>query len=1175
MLRTLPLLIVLLLTACAGSSSSTAPRERPAAPPLHEVRVLLVAQERPSLFRLDSRVSALLSGSRISVSSHASLDDLTPGVLAPYDLVVLYQHRMVPRLTPAIRRGLAALRSHAEAGGGLLVTKDLYSRRGRGFYQALLGPLGAEMLHEQLVERDPRYTRHLATLKAPAGLFAWTDALVRGHPVTRGVRGLYYSVGRWQPGEPGTLPLRVDGSWTVLARGRASAASVTSRPTGFDPAVMSAGQGSYGASPPLLAVRALGKGRVALWPTLASFTLLDGYSPVLEEGLVMGSSQKHRPSDGARLLTNLMRWLAPRTPPGKPAHAPPDAGAGSGAAATPRARSPALTWGRRTGVIRPAGARGFKGIIGVFSRLSGGRDSPAELMAAARAAGYDFIAFAEDLSQLKPRGWRSLLEQCRQGTTSRFTAMPGLRYRGADGDPFIVLGAMEYPPASWADPRVPGKKILHNGTVRMALDPVPAIIYLPLPANRRPARLHGAFFGHALEVWRGDKRLVEDLDGYLSLQREGLGLFPTAVHLVDSAEQVARAARGRGLQAWIRADRPEQLLDSVQGLSGARGHYFRAGFASSGPEIVAFTATNWGTSDLTQPGRERFRLQLRVRAGQGLAQVRLLDEGRLHRRFLPGGAKEFSTWLDGNHDRQHAFVVVATDLKGQRAVSWARTIRVQELHTGMSGDNLNDLGLMGKVQLDRGRVRLRGTELVARLAAPGVFRQLAALAAEDPAGAGRVRAPGRHASMQRSLLVSRFGAITEHTLDRLWSGPGLPGIAHATPVVDNPNYSGVIRRIRLARLPPGPDVELRELTVTLKRPLRMRQSPGVVLATSASRGLAAGQQDQVIFPDGAGGHKIWRPTRAQGRQSRVVRLLPGDFVGAFPQLTAVFALDKPLYALVAREFDAGRGKLAAHPVRRSSTVIQVGLGQRGQVLPAGAVLRARLALLTLPRAENGQYPWWPGHRDFWPTAELAHKVRAGLGLSGPPTYLIKPTVGRLTGSGLLLRLASSGGGFSAEVSRSDAPLPLPALLSGLNPRWSAVLWYRGDNRILSTEWPPGWFKGVPRHHRYVRLRQHLDPIYPLGVGQDGVALLQLDLHDGDRDLFAGHPVTCDRADFPLGFLYDSAHKTAEVEVHNPTDRAARVKVRPGQGFDLFGDFSREVKVDSGKSIYFKLQLVKP
>ena len=55
-------------------------------------------------------MSALLAANRITVTSHASLDDLTPALLAPYHLVVLYQHRMVPRLTPAIRRGLAALR---------------------------------------------------------------------------------------------------------------------------------------------------------------------------------------------------------------------------------------------------------------------------------------------------------------------------------------------------------------------------------------------------------------------------------------------------------------------------------------------------------------------------------------------------------------------------------------------------------------------------------------------------------------------------------------------------------------------------------------------------------------------------------------------------------------------------------------------------------------------------------------------------------------------------------------------------------------------------------------------------------------------------------------------------------------------------------------------------------
>lgn len=232
----------ILLAACSGSTRDVAPASPPTPPP--RVRVLLVAQERESMFQPSPAVSAWLGQERIRVSSHRSLEDLTPALLRPYQVVVLHQHRLAPSLTPAVRRGLAALRDHAAAGGGLLVTKDLYSRRGAAFYQALLGPLGAEVLQEQLVEQGPGFTYRLKSLGSTANLFAWTDALTAGHPVVQGVRGLYYSVGRWEPGEPGSLPLKVSRAWTVLVRGRPTAVSLASRPTGFDPTADSVGPGT-------------------------------------------------------------------------------------------------------------------------------------------------------------------------------------------------------------------------------------------------------------------------------------------------------------------------------------------------------------------------------------------------------------------------------------------------------------------------------------------------------------------------------------------------------------------------------------------------------------------------------------------------------------------------------------------------------------------------------------------------------------------------------------------------------------------------------------------------------------------------------------------------------------------------------------------------------------------
>ena len=1106
------------------------------------------------MFRLEQRIAAELKREGMRVGGHASLQDVTAELLAPYHVVVFYQHRMVPALTPTVRRSLDALRAFVREGGGLLVTKDLYSRRGATLYRALLSPMGAGVLHEQVVEGDPSMVRQLSTLTAPAGRFAWTDAIARGHPATRGVTGLFYNIGRWEPGEPGSLPVKVDSAWTVLVSGRPSASTRVSRPTGFDPVKDNRGPGSFTRSPPLLAARPLGKGRVALWPTLASFTLLDGYSPVLEGGLVMRPGQRGaKPSHGARLTYNLLRWLAGDAP--APGPSPP--------LLTARFK-PVPAVKRRPGKRRPrvrSPGVAHRGLIGAYSRHSGGRADPGQLIAAARKAGYKFIAFAENLDRLSPHSWDQLKRTCAAASGQGFAAIPGLRYRGADGDSFIALGPIPYPPAAWADPRTPGKKILHNGTLRMALEPVPPMIMLPFPHNHRPARLHSSFYGFALQVWEHGKLQVADQATYLQLQREGLSLFATAVHLVDTPAGV-RAAATRGMQAWVRASSPAGVLAAIQGLNKARGRYFKAGFASAGPEVVTLNAANWGTTDLARTGRERIRVRLHVRAPAGLREVQLLDGGALYRRFLPGGARELSETVDALHDRQHSFVLVATDRRGRRAVSWSRHTNVQELSFGMAGDNMNDLGPLGKVLLDRGKVRLRGTEhSVTLVPGPGSTIRFPALVATDLTGK-RARPPGRHAAMRRSHLVSRFGAEISHDLDHFWDGPGLPGGAYAATLAPNPLYTGTMRQTILARLPPGPDLVVREFHIVLKQQVILAQTPGVVLFTSSNRKLAPGALDHLVLPDGQGGYRDVRPTGARARFTAAVQ--PGQYAAIYPTVTAAYPLDRAMHALVVRD---------PRPGGKASTLLQLGVGRRGETLAAGTEIRARIALLTLPLAARGEYSWLPRYRSYQRSRELADEVAARLGISGPPAYLVKATAGEITGTQLMLGIRAHGGGFSGRFGRAALALPLPVRISGLNPRWSAGLWYRGDNRILRTEWPPGWHRGNPRHHRYVQLRALRDPYYPVGVDFLGNGLLQVDLHDGDRDLFVGHPVVCDNPDLRVLFIPGVGLETATVKVHNPTDRAVATTLRPGKGFDRFRDFAHKVKVDSGKTVKVRLRQV--
>jgi hypothetical protein len=183
---------------------------------------------------------------------------------------------------------------------------------------------------------------------------------------------------------------------------------------------------------------------------------------------------------------------------------------------------------------------------------------------------------------------------------------------------------------------------------------------------------------------------------------------------------------------------------------------------------------------------------------------------------------------------------------------------------------------------------------------------------------------------------------------------------------------------------------------------------------------------------------------------------------------------------------------------------------------------------------------------------------------------VTPRVGRVLDTKLALRLGTDQHGFRGNITQCHLPIGLPVFIEGLNPRWSAGVWYKGTNTFLQTEWPPGYHQGNPVHRRYVQEHTKRDEIIRVGTFDGGVGYLQLDTEKGNRDVFIGNLVTCNRDDFALTFHRDAKSGQATVEVHNPTAKPARVTVKPGKGFDLYGDFAKRVSVPAGSSVLVDL-----
>jgi hypothetical protein len=120
------------------------------------------------------------------------------------------------------------------------------------------------------------------------------------------------------------------------------------------------------------------------------------------EGVVLNSGDGRRKSDTQKLLFNSLRWLSePSLQAGKPGGYRPKPK--PPVVAAPEAVTQPVSWSdwkKEPIVGLDAPYKNYVGLIGAHSGLGGGRGTTEENIQAARQAGYDFIAFTEDLSRV-------------------------------------------------------------------------------------------------------------------------------------------------------------------------------------------------------------------------------------------------------------------------------------------------------------------------------------------------------------------------------------------------------------------------------------------------------------------------------------------------------------------------------------------------------------------------------------------------------------------------------------------------------------------------------------------------------------------------------------------------------------------------------------------------------
>ena len=582
----------------------------------------------------------------------------------------------------------AAIKEYVEAGGGLVFcfSPGRYPEAPvDAYWTEVMKAFGAELLHEEVM--NPETT---VKVDKRRNMF-YTDSITP-HPVTRGVPGLWLadrSGGTW-----GSVAVKYSPEWTVIVTGGKGARSVPKNPrtNNLEPER----KGFYDHDAPIVAVRPLGRGRIVF---IAAHKDTCGWAYNIDRwpNITERSNYGGKPCDMVTLVENALAWAAEPSmgdasfaknykpyvkdvPPYEPL---PDFGLREREKPSyPKDFAPAN---------RPRGARG---LIGVRSSHAGGSSTVAEYVAAAKAAGLNFLIFCDPLENLTEEKLAALREDCQNNSTEDFYCCPGVEYVDSSG----LEWGLWHDKVEFPDPQpftkdgrtytmFDGKRILQRNAYahQNLYRGVPLKLkYLAEIGNDivNLAYLNAV----APRVFDVSELIYDNRPEYLKF---GHALFRTATvsyTRVGRAEDVALAAK-TAVTCGDSLDLVRKWANAKGGWGGnenAERAHLQAVYGA-GAEICGFDATRVSGTDI-------WRVAINASCPAGVEEAVVVDgDRRTLARFDAKGEQSFKATFDFLHDRQSVLFLIVRGRDGSEAISNAKWFYYY--HAGMfrCGDNSNTL----------------------------------------------------------------------------------------------------------------------------------------------------------------------------------------------------------------------------------------------------------------------------------------------------------------------------------------------------------------------------------------------------------------------------------------------------------------------------------------------------
>ena len=958
------------------------------------------------------------------------------------------------KIPDRVKRHAAMLRRFLEAGGGIwfsgLANQD-WGRTSHSLNYILKElNLDAEVVGEAVMDTS------VMKKGSRLGDYAWAD--VMPDPLTKGVKNLLHPGGVISgEGSMGVVPIvRLGPEWRVLLKGKPTAASFPCE-EGYAAGRLLTTPRTVKSSPILAAVRQAGKGRVVLWPTWSNFTVTGGSGGKLLDGRKDG-----RYSDGARLIENLLCWLAEPSQGSKPV------GTFDPEKYERAARKKVDVDARLKAWAKP-GRRDYpnqyKGLIGAHSDLSDGKSSPEQMIAAANKDGYDFIAFTEDFARMNEKKWKKLVAVCDRANKAdaNFVAYPGLDFVNEAGNRGLVFGHRYWIKDEWRSKQHPDRiRWWYNLTYQADCQPrrwLPRVTIRSRTNNKRPWNQGlWSFFG--AYCYEAGKLVDDSFHEWRPLIGPHVFFLNTgimAAHTVRSVAEIAATARPGLFQTYVKADNLGHVLKRLSGCTGTGFMGYFPTYISTGPEILDFrcyAAVMGGeiSFDLAAPGNERGLLHILVKAGAGLEEVSVYDGDRLFRRFMPSG-KQFEAFVSILGDACHCYSLTVTDIQGRKAVSWNAFLQIQEKVHRRCGDNWNWMttgkgpGRLGPVKLGYSLHEVTSGWTSARWT-PASDRRKAAKrkyqCEQGNYGHGGLSGAINGYIHPHGLLVDgkpwpstfpatslnfhttgRYGIVlTDKIRDDVVVAKREPASlgAFSGPYRAVPSpWPADLKQFFPMQKPEGATVNRYQARVTFAKSVATPDGQPVRLTLGAT-GNPSADTVEVMHPDGTSKRRHVGSQTLSGEIPKDGYVCwyddEGDGVGGIIALTS--------------------GIKYSYTKKWQSCFVEV----PSPVKPGTEVAWGVIFVTGDASTRNSN--------------EQMEDVRVGMGIAGKPAlYQVRPQIGTVINQRYFLTLQARDHAFSGKVVKSTAkPLPihLPVMLRGLNPRWSAAIWYRGKTELHTPDY---------------------------------------------------------------------------------------------------------------------------